>query len=53
MLTSPDMVIHIRILVTLSSTATDHDWQLELLQFLVLHAYWDVTSKSKTLTHVS
>ncbi|XP_063396330.1 myb-binding protein 1A-like isoform X3 [Mytilus trossulus] len=51
MMTSLHMLIHLRTLVSLSSTAADHQWQLELLEFLMLHSYWKVVKESKTIKH--
>lgn len=53
LLSFTDMISHLRILVTLPSTATDHTWQLEILQFLALHSFWNVTEVSTDLKHVS
>ncbi|CAC5414026.1 POL5 [Mytilus coruscus] len=52
MMTSLHMLIHLRTLVTLSSTAADHKWQLQLLEFLMLHSYWKVIKESKAIKHV-
>lgn len=52
MMTSLHMLIHLRTLVSLSSTAADHQWQLELLEFLMLHSYWKVVKESKAIKHV-
>ncbi|XP_071179538.1 myb-binding protein 1A-like isoform X2 [Mytilus edulis] len=51
MMTSLHMLIHLRTLVSLSSTAADHQWQLELLEFLMLHSYWKVVKESKAIKH--
>ncbi|CAC5358594.1 POL5 [Mytilus coruscus] len=51
MMTSLHMLIHLRTLVTLSSTAADHKWQLQLLEFLMLHSYWKVIKESKAIKH--
>ncbi|XP_062578911.1 myb-binding protein 1A-like protein [Saccostrea cucullata] len=43
----------VRMLVTLPSTSDDHAWQLRLLQFLGLHSFWTVQSKSSEIPHCS
>ncbi|XP_048746975.2 myb-binding protein 1A-like protein [Ostrea edulis] len=44
---------HIRVLVTLPSTSSDHAWHLRLLQFLGIHSFWTVRAKSAEIPHCS
>ncbi|KAJ8312866.1 hypothetical protein KUTeg_010239 [Tegillarca granosa] len=46
-----DIVSEIRTLVTIPSTITDHQWQSELLQFLVLHSFWKVNKPVSTVKY--
>lgn len=48
-----DIVVELRSLIINPNTAHDHEWQLEILQFLMVHSYWQVVKPCPQIPHVS